>query len=270
MDAAPTCACASTPALADSPDALTTASPALRRAFLEHRFGFTCGCPRCAGEACDADGAPVRPVRSGAGGKGAACKGAGGKGAAGEGTPRPRSADEALEALADGCGAAEAEAARAAHRPLVCGLSASGQTDGERRLIGLRLREHDTYEAALAATERFSELAAATLAPTHWQRHQVRSLRCLCLLRVPNKAVPCLLLVAEHMAAEMQLLPKGHLLRLAAYRQFRAALGACPPAIRPRLVERARDTHGALDLRWLEHVQGWLRQEPLGAVAQPR
>jgi hypothetical protein len=77
------------------------------------------------------------------------------------------------------------------------------------------------------------------------------------------------MLVAEHMAAEMALLPKGHLSRLAAYRQFKAALGACPPPLRPRLVQRARDEHGALDLRFLEQVHGWLLREPLDAVACP-
>ena len=228
----------------------------MRRRFLRARFGFDCECPRCSGGAVDADGRPIDAARASDGRHGVVAS-------------LTVSADAALEALAEdgeatGDGRAAARAAREAHRQLVRGVS---NERGE--LIGLELREHPSYEAALAATEPFAAFAAA-LAPTHWQRHQVRSLRCLCLLRVPNKAVPCLLLVAEHMAAEMQLLPKGHLLRLAAYRQFRAALGACPPAIRPRLVERARDTHGALDLRWLEHVQGWLRQEPLGAVAQPR
>lgn len=172
--------------------------------------------------------------------------------------------DATLEALAPGCGPAEAAAARDAHRPLV-----SGQMDEHRRLIGLPLREHDSYESALAETEAFSVLAARTLARTHWQRHQVRSLRCLCLLRLPNRAVAALMLVAEHMAAEMTLLPKGHLLRLAAYRQFKAALGACPPPLRPRLVQKARDEYGALDLRYLEQVSSWLRKEPLGQVAQP-
>ena len=129
------------------------------------------------------------------------------------------------------------------------------------------MRQHESYEAALAATEPFAALAER-LGVAHWQRHQVRSLRCLCLLNLPNKQVPAVLLIAEHMAAEMTLLPRGHLLRLAAYRQFKAAIGSCPPALRPKLVERARNAFGSLDLRWLEEVRGWLARP--GGVARPR
>ena len=101
------------------------------------------------------------------------------------------SADAALEALAPFAPAGTAAQAQALHRPLVIGVS-----DERRQLIGLRLREHDSFADALAATEPFWQVAPQ-LAPTHWQRCAVRQLRCLCLLELSGKAVPAALLLAE-------------------------------------------------------------------------
>ena len=145
------------------PDALPTLPPTLRRAFLKNRFDFDCDCPRCTGRPCDADGQPETSI----------------------------SADAALEALAPFAPAGTAAQAQALHRPLVIGVS-----DERRQLIGLRLREHDSFADALAATEPFWQVAPQ-LAPTHWQRCAVRQLRCLCLLELSSKAVPAALLLAE-------------------------------------------------------------------------
>lgn len=217
-------------------DALATASPELRKGFLRHRFGFECDCARCRGERCNADGEPV-------------------EGAA-------RSADAALESLAEGCGPAEALAAREAHRALVV-----AESDEQRRLVGLPLREHASLAAAVDAALPFVSLEH-TLANTHWMRHQVRSQRLLCLLALPNKAVPAFLLVAEHLAAEMVLLPRTHLARLPTYAKFRQALGGVPPALRPKLVARVKAEFGALDLRACETAAGWLKATPEGEVAR--
>ena len=92
-------------------------------------------------------------------------------------------------------------------------------------------------------------------------------LRLLCLLELPNKGVPALMLAAEHLAAEAKLLPRGHLLRLATLAKFKAALGTTPASLRPRLIQRVKASYGALDLRWLEEVASWLRRPP--GVAQP-
>lgn len=232
-------------------------APELRAAFVHHQFDFRCDCPRCAGEACTADGCPVCPDADadagGAGGGGGGAKG--GAGAARLG------ADALLVATADGATEQEVASAREHHRRLVQAVK-----DERGRMIALRLREHESYADALAATDEFGKVAAK-LAPTHWQRHQVRSLQLLCMLNLPNKSVPALMLAAEHMAAEAVLLPRGHLQRLATYRQFKAALSANPPALRPRLIERVKAAYGTLDLRHLEEMANWLKKPP--GVAQP-
>ena len=116
---------------------------------------------------------------------------------------------------------------RELHRQLV-----SGVQDEKRQLIGLQLRQYDSWEEAYAATEDFWRVATSQLAPTHWMRHQVRSLRCLCLLELRGKAVNALMLLAEHLAAERLLVPRGHF-------QVRT-----PPAV--QRLQR---------LRWLQRLQ---------------
>jgi len=235
-------------------------APEIRSAFVRNQFDFRCDCPRCAGAACTADGCPVADADIDAEGSAGGGGGGGAKGGAGAGAAR-LGADALLVATAGGATEQEVAAARECHKRLVHGVA-----DERGRMIALRLREHDSYAAALAATDEFGKVAAK-LAPTHWQRHQVRSLQLLCMLNLPNKAVPALMLAAEHMAAEALLLPRGHLQRLATYRQFKVALSASPPALRPRLIERVKAAFGTLDLRYLEEMANWMRRPP--GVAQP-
>lgn len=61
---------------------------------------------------------------------------------------------------------------------------------------------------------------------------QVRSLRCLSLLQLPNKGVSATMLLAEHMASERLLVPRAHFQRLHTWRQFTSALRTVPEALR--------------------------------------
>jgi len=167
--------------------------------------------------------------------------------------PPPQVAPQAGDGVAE---------ARELHRKLVAGVQ-----DESRKLIGLQLRQYDSWEEALAATDEFWRVGSAHLAITHWMLHQVRSLRCLCLLEVGNRAVNAVMLIAEHLAAERQLVPRAHFQRLHTWRQFNAALSAVPEQLRQRVLDRAVAAFGPFDFDWLREVHGWL-QSP-GGVAQP-
>ena len=152
--------------------------------------------------------------------------------------------------------------ARGLHRQLVSGLQ-----DEKRQLIGLQLHQYDGFDEAFAATEDFWRVATAELAPTHWMRHQVRSLRCQCLLELPGKGVNAAMLLAEHLAAERLLVPRAHLQRIHTWNQFRAAMNAVPPALRPRVLDRAVASYGPFEFDWLSEVKGWMSRP--GGVALP-
>jgi len=188
------------------PEWLSSTAPQLRQAFIRHRFEFECDCPRCTGARCDPDGQVLDAAILDA----VATKGA-----------PPLAADAALEQSGLQASSDGVQMARGLHRQVV-----SGVQDEKRQLIGLQLKQYGSFEEALGATDDFWRAASDQLAVSHWMRHQVRSLRCLCLLELRGKAVNAVMLLAEHLAAERLLVPRAHFQRLHTWRQVGAAAAA--------------------------------------------